>query len=105
MRARACVGAAVALAALGVAACGSPPDTISREDFIATYMALRLAELEEVGAVITDAKRDSVLASRGVTEEDLGAFVEAHGRDVVFMQGVWTEIDSLMSERSRDPDP
>ncbi len=105
MRARARVGTAVALAVLAAAACGSQPDTISREEFIATYMALRLAELEEGAAVITDAKRDSVLAARGVTEEDLGAFVEAHGRDVVFMQGVWTEIDSLMSERGGEPDP
>ncbi len=93
------------LAALGTAGCGVSPDTISREEFVASYVALRVAELEEAGNVITDEVRDSVLAARGITEEDLDAFVEAHGRDVVFMQGVWTEVDSLMSERAGGPEP
>ncbi len=96
---------ALALAALGAAACGASPDTISRDEFVASYVALRVAELEEAGNVIPDEVRDSVLAARGVTEEDLDAFVEAHGRDVVFMQGVWTEVDSLMSERAGGPEP
>ncbi len=90
---------------LCASACSGTEETISREEFIATYVALRVAELEEGGSVISGQARDSVLAARGVTEEDLGAFVEAHGTDVVFMAGIWTEVDSLMDERSGGADP
>jgi hypothetical protein len=38
---------ALALAALGAAGCGASPDTISRDEFVASYVALRVAELEE----------------------------------------------------------
>ena len=92
--------AAAALAVLGAAACGAAPDTISREEFVEAYVALRAAELERAGNVIPDEARDSVLAAGGVTQEDLDAFVEAHGRDVVLMADIWTEVDSLMRERS-----
>ena len=106
--ARPCRGLVVPVmlaAALGAGACGGPADTVSREEFIEAYVALRVAELEGAGNVISDAARDSVLAASGVTEEDLDAFVEAHGMDVVFMQNVWTEVDSLMSEQGGGEEP
>ncbi len=92
-------------AALGAVACGSAPDTISREEFVDAYLALRMAELERAGNVISEAARDSVLAASGVTEEDLDAFVEAHGTDVVLMSGIWTEVDSMMDARSGGTEP
>lgn len=100
VRAAAGVLAAALLAAALGAACGASPDTISREEFIGTYVALRVAELDNAGTVIPAPARDSVLAARGVTEEELAAFVESHGRNVVFMRGVWNEVDSIMDERS-----
>ena len=100
------VAALVATAALGAEACGeSSPETMSREAFIETYVALRVAELERAGPVIAEDARDSVLAAHAVAEADLDAFVDAHGRDVVFMQSVWTEVDSLMRARSSGADP
>ena len=101
----AAVTVAVAAAALGVGACEPSPETISREDFVGTYVALRIAELQRADLVIEEEARDSVLAARGVTEADLDAFVEANGRDVVFMQSVWTEVDSIMRARSEGADP
>ncbi len=92
-------------ASSGATACGASPETIPREEFVGAYVALRVAELEGAGSVISDTARDSVLAASGVTEEDLDAFVEAHGRDVVFMADIWTEVDSLMQERSEGEDP
>lgn len=94
--------AAVMLAptALCAGACGAAADTISREEFVEAYVALRVAELEGAGNVIPDAARDSVFTASGVSEEDLDGFVEAHGRDVVFMADIWTEVDSLMDARS-----
>ena len=92
-------------ASSGATGCGASPETIPREEFIGAYVALRVAELEGAGSVISDAARDSVLAASGVTEEDLDAFVEAHGRDVVFMADIWTEVDSLMQQRSEGEDP
>lgn len=92
------VAAAVIMAAAG---CGPEvPETIDREVFVQTYVALRVAELRSSGAVIPDADRDSVLAERGVTEDDLLAFAEVHGGDPVFMEGVWTEIQNRIIELS-----
>ena len=91
--------------ALGAGACGSSPDTISREEFIEAYVALRAVELEEASNVISEEARDSVLAARGVTAEDLDAFVEAHGNNAVFMASVWTSVDSLMSDRTGGANP
>ena len=100
------VGALVMLAgALGAGACGSAADEISREEFVEAYVALRVAELERAGNVISDAARDSVFAASGVAEEDLDAFVEAHGSDVVLMADIWTEVDSLMDARSDGEEP
>ena len=92
-------------AALGAGACGGPADTVSREEFIEAYVALRVAELEGAGNVISDAARDSVLAASGVTEEDLDAFVEVHGGDPVFMSAVWNEVEGRMADLNKEADP
>jgi len=94
-------GLAAAAVVVAAAGCGPEvPETIDREVFVQTYVALRVAELRSPGAVIPDADRDSVLAERGVTEEDLVSFAEVHGGDPVFMEGVWTEIQNRIIELS-----
>ena len=95
---------AVALAPLaGCVGAGSesPP---SRESFVDVYVALRTAELRSPGAVIADGDRDRILAEHEVTEDDLLAFAEAHGRDAVFMEELWTEVQSRMVELASQPD-
>ena len=94
--------AAVALAAAGCEP--EAPETIDREVFVQTYVALREAELRSPGAVIPDADRDSILAEKGVSEEDLMTFAEVHGGDPVFMEGVWTEIQNRIIELSSGAD-
>jgi hypothetical protein len=82
---------------LVVGACGDAgPETIQRETFVATYVDLRRAALENPARQITPAKRDEVLSRHGVTEEDLYAFVEAHGRDVDYMAGVWSDVEARL---------
>ncbi len=44
-------------------------------------------------------ERDRILAELGLTPEDLIEFVEAHGRDIPFMQEVWEEVDHNLEIR------
>ena len=93
------------MAGLAGAACApDEPGTIDRETFVETYVALRAAELRSSEAVIADEARDSVLAEMGVSEDDLLAFAEAHGDDVLFMESVWTDVQSRMAELSSRSD-
>ncbi len=98
-------GLAVVIAGLAAAACApGEPETISRETFVQTYVALRAAELRSSEAVIPDEDRERVLAEMGVSEEDLLAFAEVHGDDVLFMEAVWTDVQNRLVELSSRPD-
>lgn len=102
---RGAAGLVCLTASLAAAACGpSEPETISRETFVETYVALRAAELRSSGAVIPEEDRDSVLADNGVSDEDLVAFAEAHGGDVAFMEAVWTDVQNRLEELGSRPD-
>ncbi len=73
-------------------------DILDRDTFVAVYVDLRLAALDNLGQEIRPAERDSVLAVHGVTPEDLVAFVDAHGRDVPYMVDLWSEVEVLITE-------
>lgn len=87
--------------------CGGPSsvdgDILDRDTFVAVYVDLRLAALDNLGQEIRPAERDSVLAVHGVTPEDLVAFVDAHGRDVPYMVELWTEVNTLITEVLNPP--
>lgn len=93
---------ALVLVALGaVAACEPRPAaertaSIPRATFIATYVDLRTAATQTDDGLLTDAARRRVLAKHGVTEAEMLAFVEVHGRDVEYMQDVWAEVEGLV---------
>jgi len=78
--------------------CGGDDDapTIDREDFIATYVDLRAEALLNDSRQITDEERTEVLGEHGVTEDDLVAFADVHGRDVTFMRDVWDEVEERL---------
>lgn len=76
-----------------------PEDTPGREEFIGAYLDLRTAALSLESIELTDAVRDSILAVNDVTEQDLLDFVETHGEDIAFMRDLWTEIETLLTER------
>ncbi len=96
----------VAVAILLAAGCAEDArDTIGREAFIETYVALRVEELTEPGnEVISKEARERVLLERGVTEEELFAFVEVHGGDVDFMKELWEEVERRMKAMRNPPD-
>ena len=92
-------------AAVIPAACGPAPEQVMTwQDFVDVYVDLRAAELRAPEAVITEAKRDSVLSAHGVTDEDLLAFAERYGNDVTFMEGVWGAVENRMVQLSSRPD-
>ncbi|MDE2763841.1 MAG: hypothetical protein OXQ94_14545 [Gemmatimonadota bacterium] len=79
------------------------PDTIGRETFIETYVALRVAELTDQGDEMISAEtRERVLREQGVTEEELIGFADVHGGDLDFMKELWKEVGKRM-EALRDP--
>lgn len=88
------------------AACGGgdavPDDVIDRETFIATYVDLRWAAVETPDFRIPADQRDRILASHGVDAEGLMRFADAHGRDLDFMNVVWTEVDTRIAARQSD---
>ena len=99
------LGCLLLAAAVLPAACGPAPEQVMTwQDFVDVYVDLRAAELRAPEAVITEAKRDSVLSAHGVTEEDLLAFAERYGNDVTFMEGVWGAVENRMVQLSSRPD-
>ena len=78
--------------------CGDGDDaaTIDPETFIAAYVDLRADALLNDSQQITDAERDQVLQNHGVTEDELLAFADIHGRDVTFMRDVWDEVEERL---------
>lgn len=105
-RGRAWVRALPALVAGALAgACGTAPEEVMTwQEFVDVYVGLRTAELRSPDAVITEARRDSVLVAHGVTEDDLLAFAERYGENVTFMEGVWSAVENRMVELSSRPD-
>ncbi len=104
-RGRALGAALFVAAALAAAGCDDPGgEAISREQFVESYVALRVAELRSPGAVIPDAEREAVLAELEITEEDLVGFAETHGGDVGFMEEVWGEVESKLNQLRSRPD-
>ena len=100
-------GGLVAAVLLAAGCAEDAPETIGREAFIETYIALRVAELTEPGEdgeMISAEARERVLSEQGVTEEDLFGFVEVHGGDVDFMKAVWQEVEKRMENLRNPPD-
>ena len=98
MRIRLLTALAVAFLGVGLGACAEsaePTGVLDREAFIATWVELRTAALR-TGDPIPVAERARVLGERGVTEEEMLGFAEAHGDDPRYMAEVWTEIENRM---------
>jgi hypothetical protein len=77
---------------------------IDRETFIEVYVDLRVATLEGQALALPEEERDRILASHGVDGEDLIAFVDAYGRELDYMNGVWSEVEQRLETRSPAPD-
>jgi hypothetical protein len=101
---------AIAATALSALACGGDTalqqggETISRAQFIETYVELRKAGLKSPGTELTLDRQREVLDSLGVTEEELLDFVEYWGTDGEVMLQIWEEVDSIMQEVRRPED-
>lgn len=97
----------LALSIVGSAAlfaCGNSAEpeiegVITRDQFIEAYIELRFSALRNQDEQILAEDRERILAGRGLTPEDLLEFVDAHGRNIEFMQEVWDEVERGMEER------
>ena len=103
---RACMTTAMLLFAVLPAACGGTgPDgeatTIAADQFVDTYVALRIAALSNPRGEITPEQRDSVLTASGVRSEQMLEFAEAYGRQAAMMQSVWDSVE-IRFQRRRD---
>jgi len=100
----------VLVGAVGFVGCAADdePRSISREEFVEAYVALRLAALEESGGSdrtpISPEARERTLAEQGVTEEELFRFAEIKGGDVVYMKELWSDVEARMGELRLPPD-
>ena len=82
----------------------SPTQTISRDQFIDTYVALRVEGLRSEQQVISPEARARVLDAHGLTEGELLEFAETMGGDVDFMRDVWNEIEQRLEDLRTEPD-
>ncbi len=78
---------------------GVEGDTPDRETFIAIYVDLRIAAIDNSVQEIHPAERDSILEAYGVTADDMVAFAESYGRDVRFMTELWAEVEEMIKQR------
>lgn len=102
-RAKALGRAALSLVMLGsVVGCSWPSgvegDIPDRETFIAVYVDLRLAAMDNRAQEIHPTERDSILEAYGVNAEGLVAFADSHGRDILYMTELWAEIEELIDQ-------
>jgi hypothetical protein len=93
-----------ALSALLCAACGDDEapvveGVIDRDTFIEAYVDLRVATVEGSDLTLLDTARDSILATHGVDAESLLDFVEAYGRELDYMNELWSEVERRMEAR------
>jgi len=100
----------VTLTLLALASCGGDTgpvasDVIERQTFIDTYVELRLAAVQAPDFRVPPSERDQILARHGVSAEDLLRFADAYGRDLEFMNEVWSEIEARFQESSGDATP
>ncbi len=94
---------ALGVVLLGAAVGCSGPSGIedsatNRETFIAIYVDLRIAAMDNRAQEIHPAERDSILAVYGVEADDLVAFADSHGRDIPYMTELWAEIEELINQ-------
>jgi hypothetical protein len=71
--------------------------TISKDKFVTTYVKLREAAAT-VDSAGLDSARAAILRQAGVTQKDMLAFADVHGRDVAFMKDVWDEVEHRLEE-------
>jgi len=91
----------VALAVLTVSAgCGDgilgsgQSDAIPRATFQETMVELRLeAYRANDQGVLPEGAHEAILARHGVSVDQMIQFIEVHGRNIPFMDSVWTDVD------------
>jgi hypothetical protein len=89
------------MTAMVIAGCATEtgPFSASDEQFIETVVELRRAALEAgMDTAQYETLREAVLEERGVTEEDLRAYVARHSADLRHMATVWDTISARLSE-------
>ncbi len=100
-RPRLLAGFAVAAAFLP-GGCGGPQvdpaDDPARERFVAAFVALRRAAARSPDRVVPAQDRDRILAEHGMSGDEMLAFVDEHGEDLDYMEGVWSEVDARIRE-------
>ncbi len=76
---------------------------MDREDFIATYVDLRVTALHTPDVTLSDEQRADILARHGVDEAGLLHFADVHGRDIAYMTDVWNAIDDRIQKTNGAP--
>jgi hypothetical protein len=87
--------------------------SISEDAFVAAMAELRHMGVNWEEGHVPAEDRDRVLREMGLEARELVEFVEIHGRNVPYMFGVWTRVDSAVVEKGAgldedpfaDPDP
>ncbi len=77
---------------------GIEDSATDRETFIAVYVDLRIAAMDNRAQKIHPTERDSILEAYGVDADGLVAFADSHGRDIPYMTELWAEVEELINQ-------
>jgi hypothetical protein len=88
------------LAAVAALGCGreGAGTTLAETRFIEVMVELRRAALRAPDPGVYEAEKQQILRNAGVTEAELRAYVERHGRDLEHMAAVWESINVRLSQ-------
>jgi hypothetical protein len=85
---------------------GADTAVATRDSFIQVMVELRRAANQAAGDTAAfAARREQILLDAGVTEGQLHAYIEVHGRDVEHMARVWETINTRLSDLEEQPEP
>ncbi|MCI0434625.1 MAG: hypothetical protein L0271_13440 [Gemmatimonadetes bacterium] len=86
------------LAIGGLIACRAErTQVIDRDTFVDVMVALRREAVATLDSLAFDARREEILASAGVTDSALFAFVRAMEREPAGMAEIWDDIDARVN--------
>jgi hypothetical protein len=92
--------AAVMVVVLAFAGCGGGDagTGITDERFVEVVVQLRrAAQQSHLDPEAFAARREQILQEAGVTEEELRAYIDAHGRDLDHMAAIWDTINARLA--------
>lgn len=75
-------------------------EQLSREEFVATYVELRRAEIDAASPADFQERKAAIMERYETSGEELLAFIEAHSDDVAYLAALWDSVQARLEEQA-----